>query len=64
MATTYVVLSDPVDAPSFAYKPRGAAIDAWTARDFELMVSGPAETGKTRVCLEKIERASLEVPRG
>lgn len=38
----------------FPYTPRGAAVDAWNARDDEVVLYGPAGTGKTRIWLEKM----------
>ena len=37
-----------------AYEPHGAALDVLYARDFEIVLSGPAGTGKSRACLEKL----------
>lgn len=37
-----------------AYRPYGGNLDAWRARDKEVLVSGPAGTGKSRGILEKI----------
>lgn len=36
------------------YKRYGAAIAAWKSRRSELVLSGPAGTGKSRACLEKL----------
>jgi PBSX family phage terminase large subunit len=36
------------------YKRYGAAVTAWKSRRRELVLSGPAGTGKSRLCLEKI----------
>lgn len=41
------------------YVPRGAALDLWRDRSEEIMLSGPAGTGKSRACLEKFH-ACLE----
>jgi phage terminase large subunit len=38
-----------------AYQPYGAALALWKCKDHECVVSGPAETGKTRAALEKID---------
>src|SRR5262245_66318299 len=37
-----------------AYEPRGAALDLFYDRAPEIVVSGPAGTGKSRACLEKL----------
>jgi PBSX family phage terminase large subunit len=36
------------------YTPRGACADLWGERGSEVLVSGPAGTGKSRACLEKL----------
>lgn len=36
------------------YCPYGAARTLWECKDTEIMVSGPAGTGKSRACLEKV----------
>jgi PBSX family phage terminase large subunit len=45
-----------------AYEPRGAAATLQQALDPEVLVSGPAGTGKSRACLEKLHRAALRWP--
>ncbi len=49
----YIVLEDPPDGSG--YEPYGSAKLFWKCKDHEVMLSGPAETGKTRVCLEKLD---------
>lgn len=44
------------------YGPRGACKTLFSARDGEVLVSGPAGTGKSRACLEKLHRAALKYP--
>jgi phage terminase large subunit len=39
---------------SHSYAPYGAARDVFHARDPEVLLSGPAGTGKSRACLEKL----------
>jgi phage terminase large subunit len=36
------------------YRPHGAALDLFYCRDEEIVLSGPAGTGKSRGCLEKL----------
>lgn len=36
------------------YKPRGSAVDLLRCKDDEVLYSGPAGTGKSRACLEKL----------
>lgn len=45
-----------------AYQPRGGCKDLMEARDEEILVSGPAGTGKSRACLEKIYLVCLLTP--
>jgi phage terminase large subunit len=45
------------DAP---YQPRGAARELFGLRDPELLLSGPAGTGKSRACLEKLHLCALK----
>jgi len=45
------------------YIPRGSAVEVFESRAPELLVSGPAGTGKSRGCLEKIHLAMMKYPR-
>ena len=40
------------------FRPQGAAAELFRARDPELLLSGPAGTGKSRACLEKMHLAA------
>ncbi|MFF4600147.1 phage terminase large subunit [Amycolatopsis sp. NPDC001319] len=44
------------------YRPRGAAREIMTRRESEVLMSGPAGTGKSRACLEKLHFACLKTP--
>ena len=44
------------------YTPRGAAAALFADRSDELLISGPAGTGKTRACLEKIHAMAILNP--
>lgn len=44
------------------YWPRGGAADLWRCRDGEVLVDGPAGTGKTRACLQKLHQAAINYP--
>lgn len=44
------------------YEPRGGCKQAFESQDEELLVSGPAGTGKSRACLEKIFTICLMNP--
>jgi phage terminase large subunit len=48
--------------PQHFYKPRGAALELFARHDPEILVSGPAGTGKSRAVLEKINVMALENP--
>jgi phage terminase large subunit len=45
-----------------AYEPRGAALAAFEERSDELLLAGPAGTGKSRACLEKLHLLALLNP--
>ena len=45
------------------YTPYGAARDFWRCKDPEVLLAGPADTGKTRACLEKLDRLCRKYPR-
>lgn len=44
------------------YEPRGAALDVFKSRDSELVIAGPAGTGKSLACLWRIHLAALNNP--
>lgn len=44
------------------YKPRGGCKELFECRDEEVLVSGPAGTGKSRACLEKLLAVCLLTP--
>ena len=45
-----------------SYVPRGSAIEVFNCRDGEVLISGPAGTGKSRACLEKLHILCLKNP--
>lgn len=49
-------------APTIArrYVPRGAALEVFKCKDPEVLLSGPAGTGKSRACLEKVHALALK----
>jgi PBSX family phage terminase large subunit len=55
MTLTYQIVEYPPEA-EIGYRAYGRAVDFWRCKDPELMISGPAETGKTRISLEKLDR--------
>lgn len=44
------------------YTARGAALALWRCRDDEILIEGPAGTGKTRAILEKVHFCMLKYP--
>jgi PBSX family phage terminase large subunit len=44
------------------YTPLGTAKELMSCREGEVLVSGPAGTGKSRACLEKLHRVALLTP--
>jgi PBSX family phage terminase large subunit len=44
------------------YRPRGAARALWKCRDHEVMLAGPAETGKTYACCQKLDALLWKYP--
>lgn len=44
------------------YRPQGAALALMTCRDPEVLMSGPAGTGKSRAALEKLNAVALKYP--
>lgn len=44
------------------FAPRGAVRDLWKSRDFETIVAGPAETGKTWGCLQYLDALLWRYP--
>lgn len=45
------------------YAPHGAAREIFARRDPEVLLDGPAGTGKSRACLEKLHLAALKYPK-
>lgn len=45
-----------------AYKPRGGCLEIFNSREEEVLISGPAGTGKSRACLEKVFAVCLATP--
>lgn len=44
------------------YEPRGGCKEVFESRDEEVLISGPAGTGKSRACLEKIHMVCMLTP--
>jgi phage terminase large subunit len=60
-AAPYIIaeLSEDQDG---GFSPRGAVKQLWKSRDFETVVSGPAETGKTWGCLQYADALLWKYP--
>lgn len=56
---TSTVDADQVTRLVHTYQPRGAALEVLRFRDAEVILSGPAGTGKSRACLEKMHLVAL-----
>ena len=44
------------------YEPYGAALELYTCRAREVLLAGPANTGKSRACLQKMDLAAMQRP--
>ena len=51
--------STPEERP---YQPFGAALDLFKSRAREVLLAGPAGTGKSRACLEKLNLIAMQAP--
>jgi phage terminase large subunit len=51
--------AQPSEAP---YQPFGAALDLFRSRSREVLLAGPAGTGKSRACLEKLNLIAMQKP--
>lgn len=60
--TTLTPTTPSWPAAARSYGARGAAADLWRRRDNEVVLSGPAGTGKSRACLEKLHFCALKYP--
>jgi hypothetical protein len=49
-------------AVTIDYAPRGAALEVFHRREPEVLLDGPAGTGKSRACLEKLHLAAMKYP--
>lgn len=58
----YHIIEAPAGSDIEGYQGYGAIVDLWASRDHEVIISGPAETGKTRGALEKLNRLLWQYP--
>lgn len=56
------IIAPSVTKEKRPYKARGAALRLWGCRDDEILMDGPAGTGKTRAILEKIHYCCMHYP--
>lgn len=62
---TQAVAERPADrfaSDARPYTPYGAARDLWHMKAREVLMAGPAGTGKSRACLEKLNAAAMQRP--
>ena len=52
-----------VSSDALAYRPHGAALQLFYNREPEVLLSGPAGTGKSRALLEKVYLCAQKYPR-
>lgn len=52
--TTYNIIEATEDS-KVGYQPFGAAVDLWLCKKHQVIISGPAETGKTLAALQKLD---------
>jgi phage terminase large subunit len=62
MTVTYVMAEVGPDSTG-GFCPRGGALALWRCRDHEVILSGPAETGKTFAALHKLDGLLWKYPR-
>lgn len=55
MTLTLETLGAPPPADEQPYEPRGATLELFYAREPEVLIEGPADTGKSRGCLQKLD---------
>lgn len=53
----------PLKAEEVEYEPRGAAVSLWRCKAPEILIEGPAGTGKTRAILEKVVALADKYPK-
>jgi phage terminase large subunit len=61
MATYHII--ETAEEIKGAYQPYGSAAQLWRSKATEQFISGPAETGKSLVCLHKIDAIAWKYPR-
>jgi len=60
---TYQIIETTGNDIEGVYHPYGAAADLWMCKKSEIIISGPAETGKTLASLHKIDALAWKYPK-
>jgi hypothetical protein len=58
----YAIVELDAGEAGSGFQPRGALWTLWNSRDFETIVAGPAETGKTWGCLQYVDALLWKYP--
>lgn len=61
-STPYTLIADPNAKEDSVYTPRGAAADFLYSKDPEVIIHGPAETGKTIAACWKLHLVAMKYP--
>ena len=61
MATYHII--ETTEQADNVFQPHGAAADLWMCKKPEVIISGPAETGKTLGSLQKVDALAWKYPR-
>lgn len=57
----YIIVESPKGS-THGFQPYGGGLALWKNKDPEVIISGPAETGKTRTALEKLDALMWKYP--
>jgi phage terminase large subunit len=57
----YIIVESPKGSNQ-GFQPYGGGLQLWKNKDPEVIISGPAETGKTRTALEKLDALMWKYP--
>ena len=61
MISEYVIVEQPADA-GVGYQPYGGSRELWRCKAQEVVIAGPAETGKTLSALHKLDALAWKYP--
>lgn len=61
MTTIYQIV-EVVEDSKHGYRPYGGALALWLCKDHEIVIAGPAETGKTLAALQKLDTLCWKYP--